>query len=314
MNPGESNAAVPVATAPSEQPYRWLIRLTENYFLNAIGQITQAIKCDLISSLLFLAIIRANLELVPARARVLPDPDTLIEDRDRQPVSVYGLAQTLSLPYETVRRHIKRMVAAGLCEKTDRGIIVPAAVITSPAVLTLIINLASETRDYVGLMIEAGLDIPQAHVEPGWQAPGPVARLAAGYLLDSQQLLMGAVKIDFISGLIFLEINYLNTMHFSKDKSLASAYSGLTAVLPNDQRRPVSVYQLARRLRLPYETCRRHVLKLQSVDLCERGATGKFIIPARTVARSDIMAVTAAAGERARQFAVDLAQLSPAGP
>jgi len=42
------------------------------------------------------------------------------------------VAKVLGLTYETARRHVKRLVDDGLCLRLERGLLIPAEVLTRP--------------------------------------------------------------------------------------------------------------------------------------------------------------------------------------
>ena len=46
----------------------------------------------------------------------------------RASVTVYAVAKDLGLSYETVRRHVKRLVEAGLCHRDVQGLTIPVQV------------------------------------------------------------------------------------------------------------------------------------------------------------------------------------------
>ena len=54
-------------------------------------------------------------------------------DEVRRPISVARLAESLGLPYETMRRQVRRLVDARVCVRLNDGLIVPAAVLERPA-------------------------------------------------------------------------------------------------------------------------------------------------------------------------------------
>lgn len=82
---------------------------------------------DPLRGLVYTAIWAANVKHVtntaPAAVR-----DVLPDDR-RLPVSVLAIANSLRLPYETVRRHANALVKDGICIRVGRsGLVVPGAV------------------------------------------------------------------------------------------------------------------------------------------------------------------------------------------
>jgi DNA-binding Lrp family transcriptional regulator len=54
-------------------------------------------------------------------------------DEVRRPISVARLAESLGLPYETMRQQVRRLIDAGVCVRLDDGLIVPGAVLERPA-------------------------------------------------------------------------------------------------------------------------------------------------------------------------------------
>ena len=85
---------------------------------------------------LFMTIIRINVEHItsdPERTRRHAGLDAIPADRDRLPVTLRALARAEQQPYPTVRRRVAALVARGLVEETDGGLIVPARVLGNEA-------------------------------------------------------------------------------------------------------------------------------------------------------------------------------------
>ena len=71
-----------------------------------------------------------------------PPPDSL-----RRPIGVARLAESLGLPFETTRRHVRRLIDAGVCIRIAGGLIVPQAVLDRPvAVHSAIANVGYVRR------------------------------------------------------------------------------------------------------------------------------------------------------------------------
>lgn len=88
---------------------------------------------DVLHGIILIAIIQANAE-PPRRSTGDQDPETvaaLPDDSPGTPVSAYAIAKRLGLPYETVRRHVARLVDEGRCVRVGArgGVIVPPAAI-----------------------------------------------------------------------------------------------------------------------------------------------------------------------------------------
>lgn len=81
---------------------------------------------------------------------------------------------------------------------------------------------------------------------------------------------------DVLDGIILTSILHWNiTAH---QEGLAKGQQLTRPPIPDELRRPVSVYMLSKRLSLPYETTRRHVTRLVERGFCSRaGRAGVFV-------------------------------------
>lgn len=80
---------------------------------------------DLLRALVFTAIWTANVKHVINTATAASQ--TVLSDDLRRPVSILAIANSLRLPYETVRRHANALEKAGICRRVGRqGLVVPA--------------------------------------------------------------------------------------------------------------------------------------------------------------------------------------------
>ena len=115
---------------------RAVARLSSEYVLRALRLLTDIHGGDLLTAIIGQAIIAANTaHLVDGRSsepprfagRSEPPPDEL-----RRPVSVLAIAESLGLPFETTRRHVNKLIAAGTCKRVKGGVIVLASAIDRP--------------------------------------------------------------------------------------------------------------------------------------------------------------------------------------
>ncbi len=158
----------PVANVPDPYVYeerRKYSRIAILFVVEAAKLLAQTAGGDMLRGLLFLAIVQANIQQVsgdPALSRQygssdLPPPDAL-----RRPISVYSLAQSLRIPYETARRHIVQLIDQGLVERLRAGVIVPTAVLMSPPVLAAMPDCYQLFRSFIQALSDAGMDIQMA--------------------------------------------------------------------------------------------------------------------------------------------------------
>jgi DNA-binding transcriptional regulator YhcF (GntR family) len=81
---------------------------------------------DVLRGLVFTAIWTANVKHITNTAPA--SIQTVLPDDQRLPVSVLAIANSLRLPYETVRRHALALEKAGVCRRVGRkGLVVPAS-------------------------------------------------------------------------------------------------------------------------------------------------------------------------------------------
>jgi CRP-like cAMP-binding protein len=123
--------------AVSDAHTRAVARICTEFFLEAAVGIADFFKGELVTALVFLAIMRENVRHIdhtPENASAY-GVRTAPPDSEREPVTIYVVAKALGLTYETARRHVKRLVEDGYCLRTERGLLVPAEVLTRPEVV-----------------------------------------------------------------------------------------------------------------------------------------------------------------------------------
>jgi hypothetical protein len=239
-------------------------------FVIDISQISRA-GGDLMQPLLLTAILEAN------QARINQDLtlqltyghlEASAPDELRRPVSVHALAESLRLPFETVRRRVGALARQGLCVATPRGVYVPHAAVTSPAYKAIQLGRYErliafhDTACRLGTV--TGPEPPQAPLA----GPAPVRaadRAIAEYVLRASDLLMGLTG-GAIPGIIYLELARANLEPLDDDQ----------LARPDVSKRltPIRALPLAQRLGLPRETTRRHLFALENRGFCRRGRWG----------------------------------------
>lgn len=90
---------------------------------------------------------------------------------------------------------------------------------------------------------------------------------------------------DATTMLIFFTMARTSVDHLNRrNEPRAEAKDG---VFPDDLRRPVAVLSIANYLGLPYETTRRHVMKLVTRGFCQRMGSREFLISSETLSRPE---------------------------
>ena len=129
------HAESPIAV--SDAVTRAVSRICTEFFLEAAVGNADFFNGELVTALVFLAIMRENvrhIEHSPENTRAYGDAQSLPPDSEREPVTIYVVAKELGLTYETARRHVKRLVDDGFCIRTERGLLIPTEVLKRPEV------------------------------------------------------------------------------------------------------------------------------------------------------------------------------------
>jgi hypothetical protein len=290
---GEPPAAVMEAPATGSDTLsniRAVVRATNEFFLRTIDTMTVGQHDNMITALIFTAIWTANVRHITQGGEntLYGGIDDVPPDGIRRPVSVMAVANSLRMPYETVRRHAQALIEAGECVRVDkRGLVVPSAVFDKPKYRVAI-------RDGYPLLLKFLSDLkvcafdfaPYRRVLPQTvTAPPPgalpanmraILRPAMELLLRGVDLLGHAHNDDFLRAVVFSAVWSANVRHLANSGE-ALEYGGLDALPPDEVRRPVTVSTIAATLHLPYETTRRYVQKLVADGLLTRTANKELV-------------------------------------
>jgi DNA-binding Lrp family transcriptional regulator len=140
--------------APAGEDATWIarlvIRLSSQYFLRALQLLADAYG-DVRVGIVAQTVISANTAYLDTRggegwryAGIHEPPP----DEARRPISINRIAESLGLPYETVRRQAERLFAANVCVRVQGGVIVPAAFLDSPAAIQAMLSNVGYARKF----------------------------------------------------------------------------------------------------------------------------------------------------------------------
>ena len=232
----------------------------------------------------------------------------------RRPISVNAIAVSLGLPFETVRRRTKQLIAAGVCEVVSDGIRIPQAQLTSEAhrraleAVYVLVRSLYQRLSRAGCIEQMGLP---ARGGPPWTDEAPplriVWRLASDYMLRMMEHLLP--NFDSLSrAFILLAVVRANTD--GMPDALRGADGAEVEAFPADgYRRPARASAVAALLGLPHETVRRNIAALVEDGHCLRVRDG-VIVPATVLARPNVLN---AWGSNFRDLSRMFAELSETG-
>lgn len=270
------------AGAPLGHAERRLAQLSLDYALDSIELSRDG--GDIIDRLLVAAILDANLAPVKQDAKLDlayaalddPPPETVL-----RPISINGVAHSLRLPYETIRRRVARLASQGVVVLGPSGVLVTQRRLESQAFKALSLARYERLRRFHRDLVEAQA-LPRLSHAAGAMAlattggPEPVRaanRILAEYLLRS---------IDAITRRVGHPLDGLILLHLAR--------ANFQGVGQRPRPAPVRIATLAQRLALPSETVRRRLRTMEQVGVCRRSRTG-VVLAARIVAHPGALAL-----------------------
>jgi hypothetical protein len=229
----------------------------------------------------------------------------------RRAISINAIAVSLGLPFETVRRRIKKLIAEGVCEATAQGVRLTDELLTSPAHGRALEAVNEGVRGLYLRLVRARcielMDLPP--YAPAALAGGPPVRIvwraAAGYVLRMMEFLVPNFP-SLTRAFVTMEVLRANTEGLS-DAVRGEDGLGAEAMVPDELRRPVRASEVAANLGLPHETTRRNLAALAEDGRCRRVRDG-YIVPAETLARPNMIAAWGANFRNLSRMFADLAE------
>lgn len=279
--------------------------LSMNYFLDTTDRVSLWLGRDVVDSMVFLAILGENF-----RDQIFTGPDEIATAVDeRTPVSITALARVLDMPYETVRRHALALRAAGFCRKQKRGYVVPSQVADRLDLDDLLAGMTTATQGLLDNLAQVGAPLPSS-TSPALKAMDRrSARMAIRYYVEGMADLCRTLNMDVIRSVILLNIIRRNHAAFEHGVGAGVAAVAQTQWFTDPMRQSVSTYCVAKTLRMPYETVRRHCRALLAQGVVESDEKGQLLVTGRLLDTQRGMAAARSAWLATRTFMEALAQL-----
>ena len=299
----------PINPEPGGDIRGHLGRLGGRYLLSAVNTSNAVIGGDVVDLLLLLSVKRAGrAALDEEEVRRLPGP---LPDERRLHTRIGSLAETLDIPFETARRHVRRLRDRGLLESDAEGVRISSRALASSRFLTLV---ERTWRLASGLVLDAqgaGAPLPDPTSDLG-DRRFYATRLSFDFIIDSFSLTHQELDLQVRDVLIFRAIKSASVEPLILDPALGLQYSRLNQPISDDLRTPTTVYNLAKTLMLPYETVRRHVWRLVAMGLVDNVDRG-FVVPYRVTRKLGVRTATSSFA-RLSQTLIQKLAYSGAGP
>ncbi|MEH0197706.1 hypothetical protein V7S57_21050 [Caulobacter sp. CCNWLY153] len=227
---------------------------------------------DLLDAWILTAALDANMATVmrdPALMAVYGGAAESAPDDLRRPVSVNAVAQSLVLPFETVRRRVLRLAREGLCVVGPQGVVVPNGAVTTDAYRVQMQARSDRARRFHHDLKAIGA-LATDESAPAGAGPPPLRALnwaLSEYVLRACNDLI-ALTGALIASRVLLELVVANI------EALAAEDLPAWARDPATTGQAARTAGLARSLRVPAETVRRHLNGLEAQGFCLRRADG----------------------------------------
>lgn len=270
---------------PSLADIRMMLQATNEFFLRSVDSTNKLLDRDLVRTLIWTAIWTTNVKHITASHSNLEygDLERLPPDELRQPVSVLALANSLRMPYETVRRHASALVSDGMATMVKgRGLLVPLNILEDSHTFDAISANHGNVIRYIGDLKRKGFDfrpyrkssVRSTAAENPASCIRSVLRVHVDFIMRVVDLLNQHHDDDLTAGIIYTAILAAN---LAPHVGLPDAAAGL---FPSDDcRRPVPVLAISNSLRIPYETARRYCGRLTREGLLRRVGNQGLIVP-----------------------------------
>lgn len=251
-----------------EPPVRLLLRSFVELWLGVSAARGAAHDNDPVSTYVFEILACANASHLsyggPDSARLAePGP---VDDKVAllRPVSGNAVAQSLSLPYETVRVRLQKMIADEQVLRVPGGLLAIANLEDAGPVA------ATRPRAY-GIILDCLRDLKRIgydfaeHREAcrmeGPPSPGLVVRVMTG-MINRVIELQAPVFGGLVNMTIWAGVARANVRDLMRDPVASWRYATQDNPPPDELRQPISVRALSTELDLPFETTRRHVASM----------------------------------------------------
>lgn len=272
-------------------------RLCANFTAGVIERVTKVTGGDFVDAVIRMAILDANTRHIwtdeVANRRFAGFEEGLPDDL-RRAVSIHSISNSLSLPFETVRRRVRSLSDQGMCSLVKRGVMITRDQVSDDAMRSLSEWIYDAARQlYLDLRSlqpqfdpfrEAGNAL--APMDP---CPAPVRMVSRAGLAHVLRYIEAAKDIagNLRDSIILLFVFVANVEH--ELRGFGGGGAAPDTIMDDARRKRIPVFALARSMGLVPETARRRINILVAQGLCVRDERG-VIVPAAVLASPRMIA------------------------
>jgi hypothetical protein len=282
-------------------------RLGTEAFLRGVDLLNEAVGGNITHGMLLNA-----LWCLELGKTVAPRESLVLAPEWNRPMGIHELGRALALPYSTAHRQLRQMVRSGLAVRTDSGAVALSQAFADSAAGQSFRRRA--TASFVHMLVSwhrlgylAG-DVRALEQEGSLSPAQEDVVFRAGIEALLQCLLLTArFYDDLVTGLVFKLVAVSNIRHLL---SGAQSVPAMAVAVPDEMRRPISVYNAARSLHMPYETTRRISKQLLARNVFKQGESSGLVVTADVHKQKENAEAQLASF---RTMAASVAQLAYAG-
>jgi len=249
------NMVLPMAGVISRPRNRVATRLIMEMQVDGVATLMGAFGGNFDRAIIFFALLRESSEI-----RRCATGTVCAEYGQRPGMSVNALAASLARPFETVRRHVNALIAAGLCVRDGQQVRAAADAAERETIAPVLRRLHDIMVRLAEDMASFDLPLPPARARDKHDAQATVAA-AIDMLLTAIEF-HAPQHPEWLEVIIYGAVMVANARPYSYDPVLANIYSESDTVPPESLRLPVATAALARALHQPYSTIGRHVVRM----------------------------------------------------
>lgn len=286
---------------------RLIFRCVTVFLLDLVSRQIRRHEGDFTRAVIYMAAIQASRS--PARGGAAPD--------EIRTFSVRAIAESMAVPYETTRRKITELEAAGLARRVaSRGYTVAPTVFEGEAYRA---DREATWRALRQLIFELrALNFPFGAFAGG-STLAAVRDLAHADLADAAAVLVNDFLLrvletgvqphgSMLDSAIISTLILTNAELLTHDPELALLYSGATTPPPDHLRKPATITELATALGLTHETVRRRIRRYRELGWVKR-VTGGYLITVERLQHPDLLNSGLMVSQRFLQLLQSLRQL-----
>lgn len=224
---------------------------------------------DRVDTVIIQAVISGSLAHLPVRSAGLDVPN----DR-RRATSALSVSSSMGLSYATVRNRMRFLGERGVLLPQDAGYIVP----TNPVIFGDPNSLAEQDFEAIHALLSV-MRSQGFQTLPKSSSDANVA-IAGRIIVDfAVRSLEGFVQQhgSITTGSIWATIVIANVRHLLSRGHLPDGYAEASLPIPDNERRPISLRQVAAEVHLPVETVRRHIATMAKRGSVEVGKHGVIV-------------------------------------